>query len=59
MATIKIAPMNRIEGHLDIECTTSGGAVTNAECQCVMFRGIERIMENRDPRDPTIICQRV
>ena len=59
MATVKIAPVNRIEGHLDIECTVSGGVVTNAQNECVMFRGIENIMEGRDPRDATIICQRV
>lgn len=58
--TVKIAPMNRIEGHLDIECQLDGsGNVTYAETQCVMFRGFENILIGRDPRDATILCQRI
>lgn len=62
MGTIKIAPHNRLEGHLDIEATTTGlnsGQVTNADNMVVMFRGIELIMVDRDPRDAPIITQRV
>ena len=59
MGTVKIAPVNRIEGHLDIEATTVGNLVTNVENQCVMFRGLENVMVKRDPRDAPIITSRV
>jgi hydrogenase large subunit len=61
MATVKIAPLNRLEGHLDIEATVddSSKLVTHAQTKCVMFRGIENIMLLRDPRDAPIITQRV
>jgi Ni,Fe-hydrogenase I large subunit len=59
MGNVKIAPVNRIEGHLDIEATTVGNLVTNVENQCVMFRGLENIMKKRDPRDAPIITSRV
>ncbi len=64
MAIIKIAPFNRLEGHLDIEATTvknqnNVDVVTNTECQGVMFRGWENILVGRDPRDMPILGQRV
>jgi hydrogenase large subunit len=63
MPTVKVAPFNRIEGHLDIECTTApagpGQKITDAENKGVMFRGFENILINRDPRDAPIIAQRV
>ena len=61
MATVKIAPLNRLEGHLDIEATVNDGTklVTTADNKCMMFRGIENIMLLRDPRDAPIITQRV
>lgn len=64
MATVKIAPMSRCEGHLDIVCNTGLGfsgnmVVNNAQNEAVMFRGIENIMVGRDPRDAPIISQRV
>jgi Ni,Fe-hydrogenase I large subunit len=59
MGNITIAPMDRIEGHLDIEATTVGGLVTNVQNQCVMFRGLENVMVKRDPRDAPIITSRV
>jgi hydrogenase large subunit len=58
MGTFKIAPVNRLEGHLDITVTTAGGIVTAAENEVVMFRGIENIMVRRDPRDAPIIAPR-
>jgi len=59
MATLKIAPFNRLEGHLDLNATVDGnGFVTEANNMVVMFRGIENIMVNRDPRDAPIIAPR-
>jgi hydrogenase large subunit len=59
MGHVKIAPVNRIEGHMDIEATTgTAGVVTDVKNMVVMFRGLENIMINRDPRDAPIIAPR-
>jgi len=59
MATITIDPVNRIEGHLKVVVTTTGGTVTDARCTGNLFRGFEMIMNRRDPRDAPVICQRI
>ena len=48
---IVIDPITRIEGHLRIECEVDGGKVTNAWSSGQMWRGIEIILQGRDPRD--------
>jgi hydrogenase large subunit len=59
MATFKIAPFNRLEGHLDLHASLdSNNIVTEANNMVVMFRGIENIMIKRDPRDAPIIAPR-
>ena len=59
MGNIKIAPVNRIEGHMDLEATTDGNQIVNhVENQVVMFRGLENVMIGRDPRDCPIIAPR-
>jgi hydrogenase large subunit len=58
MGTFKVAPVNRLEGHLDLDVTTTGGFVTDIKNIVVMFRGIENIMVKRDPRDAPIIAPR-
>ena len=57
--TFKIAPVDRLEGHLDVECTTDANTVvSDVKNMVVMFRGIENIMIKRDPRDAPIIAPR-
>ncbi|HET9987624.1 MAG TPA: nickel-dependent hydrogenase large subunit [Kofleriaceae bacterium] len=51
--------MTRIEGHLRIEAEVEGGHVTNAWSSSTMFRGIELILQGRDPRDAWVFCQRI
>ena len=58
MGNITIAPVNRIEGHLDIDAVTVGGVVTAVDNKIVMFRGLENILIRRDPRDAPIITPR-
>ena len=59
MGNIKIAPVNRIEGHMDLEATTDSNQIVNhVENQVVMFRGLENVMIGRDPRDCPIIAPR-
>ena len=61
MATTKIVvdPITRIEGHLRIEAQTDAGKITNAWASATQFRGIEIIMQGRDPRDAWAFTQRI
>jgi len=63
MTTIRIDPVTRIEGHLDIEVcveTIDGiQQVIDARGSATMFRGFEIILKERDPRDATIYTQRI
>jgi hydrogenase large subunit len=56
---IAIDPVTRIEGHLRIEARVDGGRVTEAWSSGTMFRGFERIMQGRDPREAWVIAQRL
>jgi hydrogenase large subunit len=56
---IVVDPMTRIEGHLRIEAEIEGGVVTDAWSSSTMFRGIELILQGRDPRDAWVFAQRI
>ncbi|MBT1072544.1 nickel-dependent hydrogenase large subunit [Pelotalea chapellei] len=58
MARIVIDPITRIEGHLRIEAQVDGGRITDAWSSSTMFRGIEKILKGRDPRDAWYWTQR-
>ena len=51
MTHIVVDPVTRIEGHLRIEAEIDGGQVSDAWSSSTMFRGIEIILQGRDPRD--------
>jgi [NiFe] hydrogenase large subunit len=55
---ITIDPITRIEAHLRIEVVVVGGKVKNAWSSGQMFRGIEIILQGRDPRDAPLFVQR-
>ncbi|MGC2718324.1 MAG: nickel-dependent hydrogenase large subunit, partial [Candidatus Acidiferrales bacterium] len=59
MARIVVDPVTRIEGHLRIEAQVEGGMITDAWSSGTMFRGIERILRGRDPREAWIWAQRI
>ncbi|MDA8169772.1 MAG: hypothetical protein M0Z59_08790 [Nitrospiraceae bacterium] len=59
MPKIAIDPITRIEGHLRIEAQVEGGKVKDAWASGTMFRGIELILKNRDPRDCWAFAQRI
>jgi len=59
MTRLAIDPITRIEGHLRIEVEVQGGQVTDAWSSGTMFRGIEMILRNRDPRDAWVFAQRI
>ncbi|WP_265823237.1 nickel-dependent hydrogenase large subunit [Geovibrio ferrireducens] len=55
---IVVDPITRIEGHLRIEAKVENGVITDAWSSSTMFRGIEKILQGRDPRDAWYITQR-
>jgi len=59
MARIVVDPVSRIEGHLRIEANLEGGKLTDAWSSGTMFRGIEMILQGRDPREAWIWAQRI
>ncbi|ROR32538.1 nickel-dependent hydrogenase large subunit [Inmirania thermothiophila] len=56
---ITIDPVTRIEGHLRIDCEVKDGRVVKAWASGQMWRGIEKILIGRDPRDAWIFTQRI
>ncbi len=55
---IVVDPITRIEGHLRIDVEVDGGRVRNSWSSGQMFRGIETILQGRDPREAWIFTQR-
>jgi len=56
---ITIDPITRIEGHLRIDAEVDKGQVTKAWSSGQMWRGIETILQGRDPRDAWLFTQRI
>lgn len=56
---ITIDPVTRIEGHLRIDCEIDDGVVTKAWASGTMWRGMEKIVKGKDPRDAWMILQRI
>ena len=59
MGHITLDPVTRIEGHLKIEAQVENGEVKEARSAGTLFRGIELILQGRDPRDAQRITQRI
>jgi [NiFe] hydrogenase large subunit/hydrogenase large subunit len=61
MARTKVVvdPITRIEGHLRIEVQSEDGRIADAWASSTQFRGIEAIMQGRDPRDAWAFTQRI
>ncbi|MEZ0328285.1 MAG: nickel-dependent hydrogenase large subunit [Dissulfuribacterales bacterium] len=60
MATkITVDPITRIEGHLRIDAEVADGQIKNAWSSGQMWRGIENILQGRDPRDAWLFTQRI
>ena len=59
MTHIVVDPVTRIEGHLRIEAEINEGKVSDAWSSSTMFRGIEIILQGRDPRDAWAFTQRI
>jgi len=59
VSRLVIDPVTRIEGHLRVEAEVRDGVVREAWASGTMFRGIEQILQGRDPRDAWVITQRI
>jgi len=59
MPKIVIDPITRIEGHLRIEAQLEGGKVVDAWAAGTMWRGIELIVKDRDPREVWALLSRI
>ena len=59
-ARVVVDPITRIEGHLRIEAERSDdGQIQSAYSSGTMVRGIELILQGRDPRDAWAFAQRI
>ncbi len=56
---IVVDPITRIEGHLRIEAQMDGDSIGEAYSAGTMVRGIELILQGRDPRDAWAYAQRI
>ncbi len=56
---IVVDPITRIEGHLRIECEIEKGQVSKAWSSGTMWRGIELILQGKDPREAWLFTQRI
>jgi len=56
---VVVDPITRIEGHLRIEVQSENGRIADAWASSTQFRGIEIIMQGRDPRDAWAFTQRI
>ncbi|MFG1430239.1 nickel-dependent hydrogenase large subunit [Xanthobacter sp. V2C-8] len=54
-----VGPFNRVEGDLEVRLEVADGAVRAAHVSSPLFRGFERILEGRDPRDALVIAPRI
>lgn len=59
MAKVVIDPISRIEGHMKLEAVVENGVVKEAKSSGMMYRGLENILKDRDPRDASRIMQRI
>lgn len=59
MARTVIDPVTRANGPLRVELALGAGVITDAWVSGTMYRGIERVMRGRDPRDTWLFAQRI
>jgi len=54
-----IDPVTRIEGHLRVECEVEGGIVKDAWVSGTLYRGMETVLQGREPADAYYVAQRI
>lgn len=58
-ALIRISPLTRINGFWNVEVEVNNGRVTDARSSGIIFRGFEKILLGRDPRDAIYLTERI
>lgn len=58
-ARLVIGPFNRVEGDLEVTLTVEAGRVAAAHVNAPLYRGFERMLTGRDPRDALVITPRI
>lgn len=58
-ARLVVGPFNRVEGDLEVTLDLAEGRVARAEVSAPLYRGFERMLEGRDPRDALVITPRI
>lgn len=56
---IRISPVTRINGFWNVEVEVDNGRVTDARSSGLIFRGLEKILQGRDPRDAVYLTERI
>ncbi len=59
MTRLVVGPFNRVEGDLEVHLEIAEGKVTLARVNAPLYRGFERMLEGRDPRDALTITPRI
>ncbi len=56
---LRVSPLGRVEGDLDLNVTIQDGHVTQAWTEAAMFRGFEIILRGKDPQAGLIVTPRI
>jgi len=56
---LRVAPLGRVEGDLDLKVKITDGVVTDAWTEAAMFRGFEIILKGKDPQAGLIMTPRI
>ncbi|MGD9917499.1 MAG: nickel-dependent hydrogenase large subunit [Paenirhodobacter sp.] len=54
-----VGPFNRVEGDLEVHLDMADGRVAAAQVNAPLYRGFERMLEGKDPRDALTITPRI
>jgi Ni,Fe-hydrogenase I large subunit len=58
-SNMRISPLGRVEGDLDLRVTLRDNVVTDAWTEASMFRGFEIILKGKDPQAGLIVTPRI
>lgn len=59
MTELVVGPFNRVEGDLEVHLTLREGRVAEARANSPLYRGFERMLDGKDPRDALTITPRI
>lgn len=58
-ARLVVGPFNRVEGDLEVHLDLADGAVASARVNAPLYRGFERMLDGKDPRDALTLTPRI